>query len=301
MKKFKTLSLAIAVVILGGILTGCFGPSYKSFQVQYTPNLELLIGEEWHDDLIKGIATKSDDTEVDVTDKMTIDTSEYNKDVAGKYKIYFEFEGIKVNYEVSVVEQITNSTFITSRLQNVYENSFVAKDGVLSFDATYSNTITVEGEQGKINQYLLYRENNGELDVYYKWEVEDATETASLLEMWYQDTKTNGVLTVQDAEGNVVVYEESELYDVDVFNYSFGSTMAETFTELDSYIDIETILSQKDEIFTGTLTKNQDLYALNTSYGAVCYKNNKIINAGGIEFEYDTTETIPTTPEVEEV
>ena len=91
MKKLKFIPIMVCMIMLTIALTGCslFESKYKSFKVQYTEGLQLLLGEEWHDDLIKGTATKSDDTEEDVTSKMTIDTSEYKKDQVGKYKIYF--------------------------------------------------------------------------------------------------------------------------------------------------------------------------------------------------------------------
>ncbi|MGN0961811.1 MAG: hypothetical protein ACI4PF_06425 [Christensenellales bacterium] len=58
MKKIKYWIASLILVCSCLVMTGCdfmglFGPSIKNLQVRYTSNLQLLVGEEWHDELIK--------------------------------------------------------------------------------------------------------------------------------------------------------------------------------------------------------------------------------------------------------
>ena len=67
MKKLKFGILAFVLVCSSLLMTACnlFGPSVEKLEVEHTANLQLLVGEEWVDDLIKGTAIYSDDTEKD--------------------------------------------------------------------------------------------------------------------------------------------------------------------------------------------------------------------------------------------
>ena len=304
MKKFKFIPVVVCVIMLAVALTGCnlFKDDYKTFQVQYTPNLQLLLGEEWHDDLIKGTATKSDDTEEDVTSKMTIDTSEYNKDKLGKYKIYFEFSGIKVNYEVEVVNEITNSALITSRLQQVCKNSFEAKDGVLNFNAHYSNDVTYNEAEGKLNQYLVYKQNGENINIYYKWEESSADLSASsaIYQMWYIGTAESGTITLYSNLGEVDVATDMTIADFDATTYSIAEQIVQVYSELDAYMIVESFFEAKDLIFAGSLTKNAGLYTLQeTDIGTIKYQDDKVIYIDGISVTYNEA-TIPQIPAIVE-
>ena len=146
MKKLKYGIMTLALFCSCILATGCdlFAPRVERLQVVYTNNLQLLVGEDWHDDLIKGTATYTDNTKKDVTDEMTIDTSNYDKTKAGKYTINFEYEGVEVDYEVEVVEKLTDTTFINLRMQDVIENTFKESNNTLSFEANKEHT-TDEG------------------------------------------------------------------------------------------------------------------------------------------------------------
>ena len=104
MKKLKFGIFAFVLVCSSLLMTACnlFGPSVEKLEVEYTANLQLLVGEEWVDDLIKGTATYSDDTKKDVTKDMKIDKSDYDKTKVGKYEIGFSYKGASVDYEVEM-------------------------------------------------------------------------------------------------------------------------------------------------------------------------------------------------------
>ncbi|MBQ7880672.1 MAG: hypothetical protein IJ358_02375 [Clostridia bacterium] len=302
MKKFKFIPVIVCMIMLAVALTGCnlFKDKYKNFQVQYTPNLQLLLGEEWHDDQIKGTATKSDDTTEDVTSKMTIDTSEYNKDQVGKYKIYFEFEGIKLDYEVEVVSELTNATFISERLYKVMQNSLVAKDGVLSFDATMSQDITYMGQSGQVKHTMYYREDNSIIDVYYKWElVNPDTTVDTVYEIWYNGTVDDGIMTIDYQDGDIES-GAGTLEDFDALNELLADELAVMIDASVNYIDIAGIQTfQSLTTYTGTLTKNANLYTLAVGTTTITYSNNKLATVNSVNFAYNTTNTIPTAPVVE--
>ena len=302
MKKFKFIPVIVCMIMLAVALTGCnlFKDKYKNFQVQYTPNLQLLLGEEWHDDQIKGTATKSDDTTEDVTSKMTIDTSEYNKDQVGKYNIYFEFEGIKLDYEVEVVSELTNATFISERLYKVMQNSLVAKDGVLSFDATMSQDITYMGQSGQVKHTMYYREDNSIIDVYYKWElVNPDTTVDTVYEIWYNGTVDDGIMTIDYQDGDIES-GAGTLEDFDALNELLADELAVMIDASVNYIDIAGIQTfQSLTTYTGTLTKNANLYTLAVGTTTITYSNNKLATVNSVNFAYNTTNTIPTAPVVE--
>ena len=179
------------IVFIGGCsFEFNLGPTYEKFEVTYTSNLEFLVGEEWKDELIKGTGTKKDDTKEDVTSIMTIDKSEYKKDTPGKYKIYFKLEEITLDYEVSVVEKITDETAINVRLNPVISNSFKRTDNVLKFEA--SNTTAYDGFN--FTEKLIYEDNNGEYSVYYNWEIDEDT----ICEVWYIGTLTEGKMIFKE-------------------------------------------------------------------------------------------------------
>ena len=293
------------MIMLAVALTGCklFGSEYDSFQVRYTSNLQLLLGEEWHDDLIEGTAEKSNGKTVDVTSKMKIDTSEYNKDQVGKYKIYFEFADTKLSYEVEVVSELTNATFVTNRLYNVMQNSLVAKEGVLSFDASMSQTFTYQEEDFQINQYMYYRECDGVVNMYYKWEmVYEDNSTETYIELWYTGNISEGIITIDyndESIDNEAI--DAELADFDTINISIAEGIVEEIGESVSYIDIEGVqLLPNLTSYNGTLTKNSDIYTLSVQGEPMAtYSNNKLMSFNGINFAFDTTNTIPTAPVVE--
>lgn len=109
MSRVKKLSLLAAFAVIVAccvpMLTGCFKlPEHTDFKIHYTPNLEFSVGEEYYDAQLKGYATNLEGVEEDVTEQMEVDSSEYNKDVPGTYKIYCTFEGVTLSYTVTVVE-----------------------------------------------------------------------------------------------------------------------------------------------------------------------------------------------------
>lgn len=106
LKRFAvSLTLVLIVACFVPMLSGCFEkPEYQQFKIQYTQNLEFNVGEDYYDANLRGVAIKLDGTEEDVTDRMEVDTSEYNKEVPGTYRIYCRFEKHVLSYTVTVVE-----------------------------------------------------------------------------------------------------------------------------------------------------------------------------------------------------
>ena len=134
MKKLKFGIFALVLVCASLLMTACsfscnLGSNVAKLKLQYTENLQFLVGEEWQDDLLKGTAVYTDDTEKDVTNDMTIDKSDYDKTKAGKYNIKCSYEGLSVDYEVEVVEKFTDSNTINVRLNDVIENTFKRNEG----------------------------------------------------------------------------------------------------------------------------------------------------------------------------
>lgn len=109
MKNLKRLAVMTALVLVVAcfvpMLSGCFKTSeYKQFKVRTTENLVIHVGNDYYDANLMGVAVKHDGTEVDVTDQMEVDTSEYNKNIPGEYKIYIRFETFVFSYTVTVIE-----------------------------------------------------------------------------------------------------------------------------------------------------------------------------------------------------
>jgi len=305
MKKLKFMPLVVCMVMLAIALTGCklFKNDYKDFKVQYTLGLQLLLGEEWHDDNIKGTATKSDGTEEDVTSKMTIDTSKYNKDQVGKYKIYFEFKDTELSYEVEVVEQITNSALISSRMSKVMQNSFVAKDGSLSFDAQMVTPFTYESGSFELVQTMYYREVDGLLHIYYMIETMYVDEPISTLEFWYAGDSETGLMTADynnpEVDNDIDILSSLAEFKTEIQSIVSGvaTELGQTFT----HINMSDIFALPEiSTYAGVLTMNQNLYTFENSDIIVTYKNGKVEDLGGITFAFDTTNAIPEAPVAEE-
>ncbi len=193
-KKIITLNLVLCLSFLCICLTGCFSPRVEKLEVEYTPNIQFFVGEDWHDDLIKGTAIYSNDTEKDVTKDLNIDTSDYDKTQVGEYDIVFEYEDIEVKYQVKVVNEMTNLTSITKRIDPCFQKAFKAVDGVLEFSATTSEYVE---EDLYLKQTIQYKLENNTLKEYYKIEYTDESELncVSLCEILYVGDLTNGTLT----------------------------------------------------------------------------------------------------------
>lgn len=193
-KKFIALNLILCLSFLCVCLTGCSSPSITQLVVEYTPDIQFFIGEDWHDDLIKGTATYSDDSEKDVTANLKIDTSNYDKSKVGKYDILFEYDDIKVKYQVNVVEEMTHLTSIKKRIDPCFQKAFKVQNGALEFTATASENA---GEGLYLKQTLQYKLENNTLKEYYKIEyVGDSEENCEVVcEILYIGDLTNGTLT----------------------------------------------------------------------------------------------------------
>jgi len=302
MKKTKFITMLICMFILTVFLTGCnLNSGYSQFEIRYTKNLQLFVGEEWHDDLLKGIATKSNGKTEDVTSKMTVDTSKYNKNKVGKYKICCEFADIKIDYEVEVVNEITDTAQITARLQKVMENSIVAKNGVLSFDVLISQDVTYMEEDGQIKQYMYYRENNSIIDMYYKWDLVKGDNAETMLEIWYNGIIDEGFMFVDynDEITSEIFSGEAELFYVDTINTTFSVELEDLIDEIVTFMDVESLQYMSTAMYSGSLHKYSDMYVLSNSGVYISYVDGKISSFNGVMFEYDTGAVSPNTPVID--
>lgn len=100
----------------------------------------------------------------DVTSKMKIDSSNYNKNRTGTYTIEGSYKKIKADFEVDVVDKITNSTTINQRLSSVIDNSFRRHNNILSFEATRTSELL----DTNIVELLVFVDNVGQIFRLYK-------------------------------------------------------------------------------------------------------------------------------------
>lgn len=297
-KKIKKLNLILCLSVLCVCLTGCFFSSrVEKLEVEYTPNIQFFVGEDWCDDLIKGTAIYSDDTEKDVTEDMNIDTSDYDKTQVGEYNIVFEYEDLKVKYKVNVVEEMTNWTSIQKRIQPCFQNAFKTKNGVLEFSATTSEYD--EDLEVYYKQTIQYKLDNNTLKEYYKIEMLDETETdsMSLCEILYVGDLTNGTLTNKyyTTDDNVNYY-----YDVNSKQGTFSEfeeaiPEIATLYELSTYIDASQWLNfytvYYPNIVPSKLTKNSNTYTITLSNNLtiVIDSDGYMSECYGIEFSKTTS------------
>ena len=302
-KKFSfILAFALIITCFVPMLSGCFsGSKYKEFKINYTANLEFLIGEEYHDDLLKGYATTKEDEEVDVTDQMTVDSSAYNKDEVGTYKIYCEFEKTKLSYEVKVVDEITDLTEIANRLVPVSVNTFNRdENGVFSYES--SNSSSLMGSD--FDEKLIYIDDDGQISAYLTWEIDDVVAA----EYWYVGTESAGTLTIRysDDETQTVESEQTTLegccmglafaaalYElpVTVFpmpyledGFEFDPISVSLVRGIDSRYELTIIELDEDDEEVVTVLE---------------YNNDMLVAKDGVEFTFPktATATIPTVPE----
>lgn len=308
MKKFKKISFALAFALIitcfVPMLSGCefsFGSKYKQFEINYTQNLEFFVGEDYYDANLKGIATKKDNTIVDVTDKMEVDASAYNKNKVGTYKIYCEFEDTKLSYEVKVVEEMTDEYSINLRLQKAINNTFKRnEDGVFSYEAFASNLFEAEtGVYVWFNEFMIYEDNNGLINAYLKYDiedVEDSSNVATAIEMWYQGTKTAGTITTA-TYGDEAGVEKVEDADLETFNTMIGFSSMMGLPCSIYAIAIDDIVADVEDC---VLTKEEFGYYLECEDGFTAVWDNDIFFEVA-EVSYDFTKssisTIPTVPE----
>lgn len=292
MKKLKFGVFALVLVCSSLLLTACnlFGPSVEELEVEYTANLQLLVGEEWVDDLIKGTAVFSDDTEKDVTKDMKIDKSAYDKTKVGKYDIEFSYKGASVDYEVEVVDKITNSANINYRLSKVIENTFKRNDNILSFEAVKTSEV---GNDDFVES-LVYVDNNGQISAYTKWVLGSET----ILETHYNGTKDSGIETCIVESENTTLQNENMTLDT----YSLHLLSTAEVLLLPVEVTPSGILALTEDVYAGELTLDNGVYTLKHESNELKYKNDIVTEVNGAELKFPkaTTTTIPTYTSIQE-
>ena len=161
------LLFALVLTFFMPVLAGCTAVSdYRKLNLEYTNNLEFLVGEDYYDANLKGYAIKADASKEDVTKIMKIDSSTYNKNTVGTYIITCKFEEFEKSYSVRVVNQISNVALINERLEQALKTSFKTDaTGKLNYEA--ENSVILQGT--KFDERLVYSENNGIIAAYLKW------------------------------------------------------------------------------------------------------------------------------------
>lgn len=296
-KKISKLNLLLCLSLLCVCLTGCFFSSrVEKLEVEYTPNIQFFVGEDWCDDLIKGTAIYSDKTEKDVTEDMNIDTSNYDKTQVGEYNIVFEYEDLEVKYKVNVVEEMTNWASIQKRIAPCFKNAFKTKNGVLEFSATFSEYD--EELEAYYKQTIQYKLDNNTLKEYYILEIVDETETESmsLCEILYVGDLTNGTLTnkyyttddystyyydVNSKQGTLSEFEEAIPEIAKMYNLS-------TYLDASQWLNFYT--DYYPNIVPTKMTKNANTYTITISNNLTI-----VIDSDGYMSEYCGIEFLKTT------
>ena len=283
MKK-KILSLIFAMCFIMPcmmFLTACGGTKYTGLNVDCTQNLVFLVGEDYSDSQIKALATLSDGSTEDVTNKITINTDNYNKNVAGKYKIYFEFEEFSSNTEVSVVDKITTTTEINKRFSSVVKNSF--GDGAYSFEMTFT---------GKYNetpfvQNLKYSVNaEGNIITCVKWYLLD-TNSTHIFEGWYNGMADSGVVTIRSTNDNInyeITTSQKSFAEYNAQIQNLSETMGLEVMGLLTLIPSEVVdIINENSIPYGELIKSENSYILTCDKATYIYEDNKLKFIDGVE------------------
>ena len=289
MKKLKSLFSVAVVVLATVVFAACGAPSYEKLTVNYTSGLEFLVGEDYSDANVTAKATLSDGSTEDVTSKLTINTSEYNKNTMAKYKIYFEFEGMKESCEVSVVDRITTSSIINDRFAKVINNTF--GNGAYSFEMTEvteidTNTYTTQTIKQTVDA-------SGNIVSYVKWVVTMGSENVTIYEKWYTGTATAGEC-VDGVEEETTAVSFSEFNDeIALDAASAGAYLGDAVVLLPGNVYD---LKANTQTLTGELTKAGDVYTL-TSDSTYTYVNNVLTSINGVDVTFGQA-TIPAVPEL---
>lgn len=287
MKKFKYGVFALILVCACFFMSACdffkSEPKVEEFVVQYTRDLEFFVGENYHDDLIQGTAIYTDKTEKDVTSKMEVDTSDYDKTKVGTYEIKFKYEGIKVSYNVNVVDKMTDTISINARMADVVAETFKRTNNVLSFEA--SNETTYEGLA--FAEDLVYVDNNGVVSAYVSWSLSEE----KFVEFYFNGTKDSGtVAMVAPLEGVLLEYPDVSIDDFSVFVIMSASEQG-----WPAILNPSDILVLEESSYSGELSVNDGVFTLTKDGYSLQYKNNKIFALDGAEitFPKKTSTIIP--------
>ncbi|MBE7074653.1 MAG: hypothetical protein E7376_01565 [Clostridiales bacterium] len=297
-KKIISLNLLLCLSFLCICLTGCFSPRVEKLEVQYTSNIQFFVGEDWHDDLIKGTAIYSDDTEKDVTEDLNIDTSDYDKTQVGEYDIVFEYEDIEVKYQVKVVEEMTNLTSIQKRIEPCFQNAFKAQNGVLEFSATISEYVE---EDLYLKQTIQYKLENNTLKEYYKLEYTNESESdcMSLFEILYVGDLTNGTLTNKyyTTDDDITYYYDVNSKQGTWVEFEEAIPQIATLYGASTYVDAKQWLNFYTDyypnIYPLKLTKSANTYTIKLSNNQTIKIDNEGYMSEYCGIEFSKTTNIP--------
>lgn len=199
MKKMKKYVFLAILIFCSLMMTGCsfldlFGTKIEKLEIEYTPNIQFFVGEDWSDSQFKATAVYSDDSTKDVTELVTKNLDNYDKTKAGKYKVMFEYEGLTVGYDVEVVNEMTHMASINRIIEPLFSQSFKVKNSVCEFKATTRELLDTDLYA---KQTIEYKLENDTLKVYYIFAYvnEDESENISLVELLYVGDTTTGTMT----------------------------------------------------------------------------------------------------------
>lgn len=302
-KRIYKLNLFACLSLLCICLTGCslFSPRVEKLEVEYTPNIQFFVGEDWCDDLIKGTAIYSDDTEKDVTEDLKIDTSNYDNTKVGEYNIAFEYEELEVKYKVKVVEEMTNFASIQKRIEPCFQKAFKAKNGVLEFSAT--NSEYDEDLEVYYKQTIQYKLDNNTLKEYYKIEILDKTETdcMSLCEILYVGDLANGTLTNKyyTTDDDVTYYYDVNSKQGTLSEFEEAIPEIATLYELSTYIDASQWLNFYADYYpnlvVSKLTKSANTYTITLTNNSTITIDSDGYMSEYCGIEFSKTTNIPST------
>ncbi len=305
-KKLLSLLLAICLVIPCALsLTACGDSKYTALDIEYTADLEFLVGEEYIDNGLKATATTDKGKTEDVTSKVTINSSEYNKNVVGKYKIYVELDELKKSYEVSVVERLTGDASL-NRFKGVIQNTF--GDGAYSFSMTTVNTVSYTVIP--ITQNIQHSiDADGNILSYVKWSAVDKFTNPNdvveylIYEAWYKGTVESGVTTIRTTSDNInytVVTTQQSFAEFNSDIESRADTAGYPANNVPVLLASNVVALTSDNLsLIGELTKTGDIYLFATNEAKYIYKDNKLQSIDGMNIIFNNV-SIPEIPEVTE-
>jgi len=302
MKKLKILSVLCAMLCCMFMLPGCSlfkGLDATNFVVYYTIGQEFLVGEEFSDANLRGVATLKDGSEKDVTKEMKIDKSDFNKNEVGTYTISCRYGIFEASFNVYVVEEVTHTASINRIVRPKLEKSFKSANGKLEFSANhweYHNSYV-----GYVQQIVEFKLENGSLKEYYCVNQTDVygNITRKLAEMLYVGDETNGFASYNVWDEDSEIYMQSSgTSTLQSFEANFENKANDVY--LSKYIDARSLIdfysaSNIENVIAGidNVSLNNGAYCLEDLSGDII-----IVDADGFvcvhgDIEISKTTNIP--------
>ena len=293
LKKYFAGGVAIFACL---ILTACnlFGTKVEKLEIEYTPDAQFFIGENWVDDTIEATAFFSDDSKKDVTSELEIDKSDFDNTKLGTYEIKFKYEELELGIDVHVVSTMTNKASIHRVAEPLFKSAFKETNGALEFKAGYMEAYP-ETNGVFLFQELNYKVLNGTVKQYYSIFLadENQTEVVMLAELLYDGGKAYGTGTnkIYDLENPALTETNVGQIGINDFNTAI-TTLANLFgtsnaLSANEFLDFYNTYYETALLSAQTFEKSLNNYTLTLSNGVVLKINSSgfVSQFGDVTFE----------------